>query len=207
MRRLQMRTPLDRTHLSERFGLFVIIVLGEAVVGVVGGLAEQNLDASSVIGALFAMGIAFSIWWVYFDEPDDTAVQRMGFAGPVWIFSHLPLLMAIAATGVAIEHVLALDEVSSADRWLLCIALSATMAATAVIHLTSLTAGRDVLRHTSAWWRLAAAAMLLVLGVAGANLESPVLLTAAALICFSQVVLDVAFDFHEQQPVGVIEET
>ena len=199
MRRLQLLTPLDRSHLSERFGLFVIIVLVESVIGVVGGLAEQNLNTSSVIGALFAMVVAVSIWWVYFDEPDDTAVQRLGLAGQVWIYSHMPLLMAIAASGVAIEHVLANDEVLPADRWLLCGAFAATMTATAVIHLTSLTDRRDVLRHTSAWWRLGAAALLLLLGVLGASLESAILLAVAASICFSQVVLDVAFDVHEDR--------
>jgi len=56
MRRLQVLTPLDRSHLSERFGLFVIIVLGEAVVGVVAALAGLNLDTSTVIGALFCDG-------------------------------------------------------------------------------------------------------------------------------------------------------
>ena len=197
MRSLQVLTPLNRSHLAERFGLFVIIVLGESVIGVVGGLAEQNLHTSSVIGALFAMVIAVSIWWVYFDEPDDTAVQRWSVAGQVWIYAHMPLLMAIAASGVAIEHVLAHDEVLLADRWLLCGALAVTMAATAVIHLTSLIDWRDVFRHTSAWWRLGSAALLLLLGVLGAPLESAVLLAVAAAICFSQVVLDVAFDVHE----------
>lgn len=56
------------SHLPERFGLFTMIVLGESVLAVVNGVAKQHWNVSSAIAAVFGMSIAFSLWWVYFDN-------------------------------------------------------------------------------------------------------------------------------------------
>jgi low temperature requirement protein LtrA len=199
VQRRQVLTPIDREHLPERFGLFVIIVLGEAVVGVVGGLADQDLDTSATVGSLFAMAIAFSVWWLYFDEPHPIAIERLQPAVQVWIYAHLPLAMAIAATGVAIEHILAADEVQSADRWLLCGAIATIFTASGVIHLTTLPDRCHIFRHVSGWYRVGAAAFLLATSAFAGGLDPPVLLAIVSAICVSQIVLDVTFDVHEQR--------
>jgi low temperature requirement protein LtrA len=90
----------------ERFGLFTIIVLGEVVVGVVSGLSEALVSFRVMATGLIGLGIGFGAWWTYFDfvgrrhpRPDS---------GVLWMFSHLPLSMGIAATGAAlvslVEH-------------------------------------------------------------------------------------------------------
>jgi len=106
-------------------------------------------------------------------------------------------MMGITASGVAVEHIVMHDQVAAADRWLFCGALAIAMSASAVIHLTSITEPWSVLRHSSAWWRFAAAVSLILLGVLGDSLQSYALLGIAALVCLSQVVLDVGFDVHE----------
>ena len=44
--------PPHALHLPERFGLFTIIVLGEAIVAVVTGVADQTWSAWSVAAAV-----------------------------------------------------------------------------------------------------------------------------------------------------------
>ncbi|MGC2240926.1 MAG: low temperature requirement protein A, partial [Acidimicrobiia bacterium] len=83
--------------LAERYGLFVIIVLGEVVVGVVGGLSEAVRNVETIATGLLGLSIGFAYWWTYFDFvgrrlPNGAPVIRMQ-----WIVAHLPTTMAIAA--------------------------------------------------------------------------------------------------------------
>jgi low temperature requirement protein LtrA len=57
------------THsMVERYGLLIIIVLGEVVVGVVDGLlAFGDLDFRTVATGVLGLSIAFGFWWTYFD--------------------------------------------------------------------------------------------------------------------------------------------
>ena len=53
--------------LTERFGAFIIIVLGETLTGVVGGLASQPVSALTMAVGLVAVVVGFGAWWTYFD--------------------------------------------------------------------------------------------------------------------------------------------
>ncbi|MGW7608000.1 low temperature requirement protein A [Streptomyces sp. NPDC054766] len=53
--------------LSECFGLFTIIVLGETVLGMVDGLAHMPADALTIAVGLAAVVIGLGAWWTYFD--------------------------------------------------------------------------------------------------------------------------------------------
>jgi low temperature requirement protein LtrA len=92
----------------ERFGLFVIIVLGEVFVGVITGLSEATLRAANVGAALLGLGIAYGLWWTFFDVAGDRFPSDVGGRRVVWMGAHQMLTMAIAATGAAlvtlVEH-------------------------------------------------------------------------------------------------------
>jgi low temperature requirement protein LtrA len=87
--------------LTERFGAFIIIVLGETLTGVVGGLASQPVSALTMAVGLVAVVVGFGAWWTYF----DFAGQRRPRPEPVptvqWLLGHLPLTGAVAAMGAA----------------------------------------------------------------------------------------------------------
>ena len=53
--------------LTERFGAFIIIVLGETLTGVVGGLAGQPVSPLTLAVGLVAVVVGFGAWWTYFD--------------------------------------------------------------------------------------------------------------------------------------------
>jgi low temperature requirement protein LtrA len=74
------------SHFAERYGLFVIICLGESVValGVGVGTATRTLTAELVLGATLALLITVGLWWAYFDRVAERAETRLrGHADPV----------------------------------------------------------------------------------------------------------------------------
>ena len=95
--------------MAERFGLFTIIVLGEVVVGVADGLAEQeDRTLMAIVTGFLALGIGFGFWWNYFDFI-GRRIPREGTTPRVtWIHGHLTLALAIAAAGAGmvslVEH-------------------------------------------------------------------------------------------------------
>ena len=110
--------PTDST--VERFGLFVIIVLGEVVVGVVTGLSEATPDFRTIATGLLGLSVGFGIWWTYFDFVGERLPRDRGYMK--WTISHFPVVMAIAAAGAAmvslVEH--AADPAApAASAWVL----------------------------------------------------------------------------------------
>lgn len=104
-RRNAVTTVAATPSLVERFDLFVIIVLGEVVVGVVNGLGAAPNSAAYLVTSLAGMLLAFGLWWMYF----DFAGQRAPNANQTrWMLSQLPLTLGIAAVGACmvnlIEH-------------------------------------------------------------------------------------------------------
>lgn len=61
-KKLQLELLPHPEHLPKRFGLFTIIVLGEAIIAVVDGVAEQQWNVSSALAAVLGFSIAFNIW-------------------------------------------------------------------------------------------------------------------------------------------------
>jgi len=95
--------------LVERMGLFIIIVLGELVVGVVGGISDaERRDFTTVATGVLGLTVAMGIWWNYFDMLGRRVPGQRGHRLASWLYAHLPLAMAIAASGAAmvsiIEH-------------------------------------------------------------------------------------------------------
>jgi low temperature requirement protein LtrA len=123
--------------LIERMGLFVIIVLGEVIVGAVSGMADLHpLDTHGIVVGLLGVVVAIGLWWTYFDlishrPPVPRRTQ-------LWLNLHLPLVVAIAAGGAGvlttIEH--ASGALPDPVRWLLVGSLAAALLSIAVISLT-----------------------------------------------------------------------
>ena len=93
--------------LVERMGLFTIIVLGELVVGVVGGISDaEGRDVTTVATGILGLTIAMGIWWNYFDMLGRRVPGQRGHRLASWLYAHLPLAMAIAASGAAMVSII-----------------------------------------------------------------------------------------------------
>jgi low temperature requirement protein LtrA len=94
--------PIDRRHLAERFGLFTIIVLGEAVIAVVVGTNVSDWDAEAVVVAIAGFAAAVALWWTYFDL-SGAVRPRPGWWAFIFAYGHVPLWMALTAFGAGVK--------------------------------------------------------------------------------------------------------
>jgi len=57
---------LQPSHFAERYGLIVIIALGESIVAIGVG-AHEVVDAGVITAAVLGVALAAALWWLYFD--------------------------------------------------------------------------------------------------------------------------------------------
>ncbi|MCL1466157.1 low temperature requirement protein A [Argonema galeatum A003/A1] len=189
--KLVAKIPPSFSHIPERVGLFTIIVLGEAVMSVVKGVAQLQWGIASALVAMLGMSIAFSLWWIYFDSVDGSPLRAMQVGnmkiGLTWLYSHLPLALGIAATGVGVEHIVVSSKTEIilpfAERWLLCGSVAICLIFLAVIHFITCTLGTTEQRKILAAYRLASAAFILILAIVGVSLSPLMLMVLVALAC------------------------
>lgn len=121
---------IPSASLIERFGLFTIIVLGESIVGVVQGVAEQ-LPLTVDVGLSGALGmvLAFGLWWTYFDFVFNRPVKPGVGWQVLWTYGHMPMVIGITAVGAGVLNVVAHEGLSLPNevRWLLTGAITLTL--------------------------------------------------------------------------------
>jgi low temperature requirement protein LtrA len=174
--------PLHLEHLPERFGLFVILVLGESIASVVTGVHDTNWQTSSVIVATMGFIIGAALWWNYFDLGGAAGKQRLVAEGrdqessvaDAYLYGHLPLTLGLATVAVGIEQFIVhpTGELSPAARWTLSGGAALFLTGTAMV--IAGTSGR----WRAAWpWPTTATPALLVVGLA----DLPPAVTAGAV--------------------------
>ncbi|MGY1498498.1 low temperature requirement protein A [Streptomyces sp. QTS52] len=93
-------------HISERYGLFTIIVLGEAIaaatVAVKSGVEENDALADLVPIAAGGLLIVFAAWWIYFAVPIHGRLRTSGQAF-LWGYGHYLIFASAAAIGAGLE--------------------------------------------------------------------------------------------------------
>ena len=119
--------------MAERYGLFIIIVLGEVVLGVVDGMrGVEDLDFRTVATGVLGLSIAFGFWWTYFDFVGRRLPRQDGGSLALWLYSHLPIALAVAAAGAGmvslVEHA-ADARTPEPAAWLLAGSVSALLIA------------------------------------------------------------------------------
>jgi low temperature requirement protein LtrA len=196
--RLHSQLAPHAGHLPERFALFTLIVLGESITGVVSGLSQQQWSPSSAAAAILGLSLAFSLWWVYFDNVDAAPIRAARTGGHIWIYqtwlySHLPLVIGLTATAVGVEHVVRSPQafaLPALERWLMCGGVALALFSLGLIHLTSTLSRPHLHRANHAVYHFATAAALLLLG-ALSPFRPLVLIALVALAGAAQVVREV----------------
>jgi low temperature requirement protein LtrA len=93
-------------HISERYGLFTIIVLGEtiaaATVAVKSGVDEHDALGELLPIAAGGLLIVFSAWWIYFAVPIHGHLRSNGQAF-LWGYGHYLIFTSAAAIGAGLE--------------------------------------------------------------------------------------------------------
>lgn len=103
--------PMQVSHMDERFGLFVIIVLGEAIVSVASGVSGIKWQWQETLTAILGFVAAASLWWLYFECAEDSVInqalrsnrKRTLLRSFVYGYSHVLVFAGIVASGVGIQ--------------------------------------------------------------------------------------------------------
>ncbi|HEY2636021.1 MAG TPA: low temperature requirement protein A [Solirubrobacteraceae bacterium] len=112
-------TPWHAEHIAERYGLLVIITLGEVIIGTVASLnavvhGATGWSVDAVLLAVAGVGLAFGCWWVYFAVPWATPLERRRERGFPFGYGHLVVFAALAAMGGGLQvAALGLDDQAS----------------------------------------------------------------------------------------------
>ena len=100
-------TPWNAHHIAERYGLLVIITLGEIVLGTILALSavieKQGWSVETVFVAFGGTALAFGLWWVYFTMPSGKVLARFRERGFRWGYGHYFIFVALAATGAGLH--------------------------------------------------------------------------------------------------------
>ncbi|HWH94995.1 MAG TPA: low temperature requirement protein A, partial [Baekduia sp.] len=67
---------VEAGHMAERFGLIIIIALGESIVALGVGAEGHPLDAGLIAGVVLGVTVACALWWAYFDVVALVAARR-----------------------------------------------------------------------------------------------------------------------------------
>lgn len=105
--RLGAGTPWHAHHIAERYGLLVIITLGEVVFGTILAVSavvqEQAWSVEAVLVAFGGTALAFGLWWVYFMTPSGEVLARHRERGFMWGYGHMVVFGSIVATGTGLH--------------------------------------------------------------------------------------------------------
>ncbi|WP_373528815.1 low temperature requirement protein A [Nostoc sp.] len=193
-RKFQLGLLPHASHLPERFGLFTIIVLGEAIIAVVNGVSEQKWDVLTVISAVFGLIIAFSWWWVYFDNLGGKTIEMARTEGKIgvvnlWLYTHLPLVIGIAAAGVGVEQILLSKPtlaLPDSQRSLICGSVALCSLAVSILHRFGIIRYCKIRSN----YRLGGAVLLLAIAIFGKGLLPIAVIALVAVVSAGQVVQD-----------------
>ncbi len=184
-------------HLPERFGAFILIVLGEAIAMVVAGLTKHAWSIHSGLTAALGLSFAFSLWWVYFDNIDGAAIRAARAEGRIWLYqgwlyAHLPLVIGVAASAVGVQYAIASPQdlaLPAIGRWLVCGALALALLGIGFIQII-IDFSRGEIHKTRLACRFGGAAAVLGFGALG-SLAPLNLLGLLALVGGLQVVQEI----------------
>ncbi len=102
-------TPWHAHHISERYGLFTIIVLGECVLGATNSVSSvigsQGWSWNVLLVGGGSVALIFALWWVYFLVPFGEALHHHRERAFRWGYGHFAIFASLAATGAFLEVV------------------------------------------------------------------------------------------------------
>jgi low temperature requirement protein LtrA len=164
---------VETTHFSERFGLFIIIALGESIVVTGATTSETGLDGHTAV----AFGTAFlttaAMWWLYFTGVARIAelrlrraANRTSMARDAYTYLHVVLVAAIVLGAVGDELVIAHpDEALDGPEM-------AAVVGGPALYLLAHTLFRMRVSGTTGWRRPLGAAVCVALGLVLADADA-----------------------------------
>ena len=170
-------------HFAERYGLFVVICLGESIASLGVAASAHAGDALTVVAVALGVLVTVGMWWAYFGRSAAAGEERLRAhedpvlaAADAYSYMHLLLVAGIIAFAAGARTLARHPHAAlpSGPRLALCGGVA--------LYLLGLAAFRR--RLSGAWgvWRLGAAAALLVVFAATSTLPAWAVATIAVAV-------------------------
>ena len=205
------------SHLPERIGLFIILVLGESVLEVVVGAQNREFDIYSMVILALGLSIPFSLWWLYFDSVDGAPIRALREKGRIgvyslWLIGHFPLVVAITSIGVGLGYITSKANglaLSYFEQWLVCGSVALSLGAQGVLQLSSAyyylyTGSTQQYRASIRWaiYRIISAGVAFLIPILRIPLSPFLVVCILAAICIAQIAIDLKqHPYHRRRRV------
>ncbi len=103
------------SHFAERYGLIIIVALGESIVSIGIGVAGLPISWPIAVGALLGLAISGLLWWTYFDVAalsiehelkHADGARQIKIARGAYTFWHFPMIVGIIGLSLGLKKVL-----------------------------------------------------------------------------------------------------
>jgi low temperature requirement protein LtrA len=122
---------LHPSHFAERYGLVLIIALGEAFIAIGIGATGIGIGLDEVVAAILGLLVAASFWLAYFDFfsirgerilRELQGADRVALARDVYAYAHFPLIVGIVLFAFAMKTIVGQvgEELDSVAAFALC---------------------------------------------------------------------------------------
>jgi low temperature requirement protein LtrA len=108
----RLRSP---GHFAERFGLILIVALGESIVAIGVGVAKLPISWPIIVASGFGLLVSAGLWWAYFDMTSIYAEHEFANAPPerqvrlardAYTYMHFPLIAGVVLLALGLKKVL-----------------------------------------------------------------------------------------------------
>lgn len=125
-------------HWAERYGLVVILALGESIVAIGVGVAAEPIDLPIILGSAAAIVVSVLLWWSYFARLAVRGEHRLAEVdehrravrgADAYSYAHLVIIAGIIVAALGIEDAMKHVSDSRGLGWFGAIALASGIAA------------------------------------------------------------------------------
>ncbi len=125
-------------HLSDRFGAFYLILLGQIILFAVLLMTRARQPTfADLLAGVMSFAVAFMLWWIYVDHVAARPLRAGIPWNAAWSYVNIPLFMATGAFGSAVFTFVTRGEevVPDTVRWLLTGSFALVMVFTGLAEL------------------------------------------------------------------------
>jgi low temperature requirement protein LtrA len=200
------------THFAERYGLVVIIALGESIVVIRFATAGVELEPGVIAAAGFGLAAIVALWWAYFDVVAVVAERQLSKTGGVararlardyYSYLHMPMIAGIVLFALGLE--IAIHAVTEPLAAVPAVALCGGLSLYFLTHVGMRILLVSFIRRTTpdrphwiAPGRLAGAIAMLAVIPAAMTLPAVAAVAVVAVLCWALIVWDVV-RYREQR--------
>ena len=162
MPKILERFPLNSEHLSERLGLFVLILIGDVFVKTVVTVHEDNVKDAHLLQLAFVAVISWTLWTIYDREVMSRPMPERVARLRAWMLWHYLFAITLLICSVGLVWYIAPNDSHPFEDWIAMVASGGIGVAIALIALMRLTADAVGARAGAARLGLIAAVAIVI---------------------------------------------